>query len=55
MKLREGQIPADKRGQLVEALQRLVQLYEIMEKPDEATKWRGELEATKIRLASPQQ
>ena len=51
MKLRERQMPADKKGQLIEALERLVQLFEALEKPEEAAKWRDELEATKIRLA----
>ena len=45
MKSREAQIPAAHKGRLTEALERLVQLYDAWGKPDEATKWRRELEA----------
>jgi hypothetical protein len=45
MRQREAQIPAASRGRLTEALERLVQLYEAWGKPDEAAKWRKELEA----------
>ncbi len=51
MKQREELVPTEGKVRLVEALERLVQLYESMEKPDEAAKWRSELEATKQRLA----
>ena len=33
------------RQHLTEALERLVQLYDAWDKPDEAAKWRKELEA----------
>jgi serine/threonine protein kinase/tetratricopeptide (TPR) repeat protein len=48
MKQREAKIPADGRGGLSEALERLVQLYEAWGKKDEAAKWRKELEAMKV-------
>jgi Tfp pilus assembly protein PilF len=46
MKKREAKIPAQGKIRLTEALERLVQLYEAMEKKDDAAKWRKELEAT---------
>ncbi len=55
LKQRAEQIPVEGKIRLVEALERLVQFYEAAEKPDEAAKWRGELEATKQRLAEPPQ
>ncbi len=45
MKQREKTIPPQGRPRLTEALERLVQLYEAMDKKDEAAKWRKELEA----------
>jgi tetratricopeptide (TPR) repeat protein len=45
MKRREPQIPAAGKPRLTEALQRLVQLYESWDKPDQAAEWRGKLEA----------
>jgi len=47
MKQREDKIPAQVRFRLAEALERLVQLYDAWNKPDEAAKWRNELEAHK--------
>jgi eukaryotic-like serine/threonine-protein kinase len=52
MKQREDQIPAEGQVRLVEALERLVQLHEALEQPDQAAPWRSELEATKQRMAS---
>jgi hypothetical protein len=44
----EERIPASfRRTRLTEALGRLVQLYDEWAKPDEAAKWRKELEAAK--------
>jgi serine/threonine protein kinase/Flp pilus assembly protein TadD len=43
MKQREMQIPADGYVRLPEAAERLVQLYEVWGKPEEATKWRATL------------
>jgi hypothetical protein len=37
-----------------EAIERLVQLYEAMDKEDEAAKWRKELEATKTAQKKPE-
>jgi hypothetical protein len=50
MKLREKIIPALSKGRLTEALERLVQLDEALEKKDEAAKLRKELEAQKAAL-----
>ena len=47
MKQREAKIPPPGKVRLTEALERLVQLYEALEKKDEAAKWRKELEARK--------
>jgi eukaryotic-like serine/threonine-protein kinase len=47
MKERENKIPAHKKFRLTEALERLVQFYDAWDKPDEAAKWRKELEKTK--------
>jgi tetratricopeptide (TPR) repeat protein len=50
--LREGQekIPASfRRARLTEALGRLVRLYDAWDKPDEATKWRKDLEAVEAQ------
>ena len=45
MKARAQTLPANEKPRLTEALQRLVQLYDEWGKPDEAAKWRKELEA----------
>jgi tetratricopeptide (TPR) repeat protein len=47
MMRREAMIPPQARISLTEALERLVQLYEATNKPDEAARWRQELEARK--------
>jgi hypothetical protein len=47
MKQGEDKIPAEARFRLAGALDRLVQLYDAWNKPDEAAKWRNELEAHK--------
>jgi hypothetical protein len=47
MKQREDKIPTQYRSRLAEALERLVQLYDAWNKPDEAAKWRNELEGHK--------
>jgi tetratricopeptide (TPR) repeat protein len=44
MKQREAAIPPAGKPRLTEALERLVQLYEETKRPDEAAKWREELE-----------
>jgi serine/threonine protein kinase/tetratricopeptide (TPR) repeat protein len=53
MKLREAKIPASRKVRLIEALDRLVQLYEAWGQPAEAAKWRKELEAVKAAAAPP--
>ena len=47
MKQREAKIPPPDKVRLTEALERLVQVYVALEKKDEASKWRKELEAWK--------
>ncbi len=47
MKQREAKIPAPPKARLTEALERIVQLYEAMDKKDDAARWRNELDATK--------
>jgi serine/threonine protein kinase/tetratricopeptide (TPR) repeat protein len=50
----EERIPANfPEIRLTEALERLVQLYEEWDKPDEAAKWRKELEAAKAAAKKP--
>jgi tetratricopeptide (TPR) repeat protein len=44
MKQREGKIPAAGRIRLVEAVQRLVQLYEAWDRPEQAQAWRTRLQ-----------
>jgi hypothetical protein len=47
LKAREAKIPPAVKHRLTEALEQLVQLYEATGKPDEAAKWRKELEERK--------
>jgi serine/threonine protein kinase len=47
MKQRESQIPKEAKGNLAEAAERLVALYDAWGKPAEAAKWRQELAAGK--------
>ena len=47
LKQREKTIPPQGQTRLPEALERLVQFYEATHKPDDAAKWRKELEARK--------
>jgi eukaryotic-like serine/threonine-protein kinase len=47
MKKREATMPASGKVYLTEVLERLVQVYEAMNKPDEAAKWRRELESVR--------
>jgi tetratricopeptide (TPR) repeat protein len=47
MKEREGKIPPKDKVYLTEALQRLVRLYDAWDKPDEAARWRKELDPGK--------
>jgi hypothetical protein len=48
MKQREKTIPAEGKARIPEAIERLVQLYEAVAKPEEAAKWRKELEAASV-------
>jgi hypothetical protein len=47
MKEREAQIPPQGKPRLTEALERLVQLYDAWNKPDESAEWRMRLETMK--------
>ena len=51
MNRRRPKIPASDKARLDEALQRLVQLYDAWGKPDEAARWRKELEALRATTA----
>jgi WD40 repeat protein len=55
MKLREATIPPEGRPRLMEAVERLVRLYEETDKKDEATKWRKEREALQAADKKPRQ
>lgn len=55
----EGEIPAQGKGRLKEAVQRLVQLYEATDQAEKATEWKGKLAdfetvAAPVRTAVPQ-
>jgi hypothetical protein len=47
MSQREDKIPALARDRIIEAVQRLVDLYTAWNKPDEAAKWKAELDKRK--------
>jgi outer membrane protein assembly factor BamD (BamD/ComL family) len=53
MKRREETIPPQGKIRLTEALERLVQLYEAMDKKDNAARWRKELKAGKAKTRIP--
>ena len=58
MKQREAKIPPEGKVRLTEALERLAELDEAMEKKDGAARWRKELEARKesqerLKLVNP--
>jgi serine/threonine protein kinase len=55
MKQREAQISPQGRVRLIEALERLVQLYDAWGKMDQADQWRKELQAAKARAPLPKQ
>jgi eukaryotic-like serine/threonine-protein kinase len=54
MKKQVDKIPPPARVRLIEALERLVQIYETTNKPDEAAMWRKELEARKEGEKQPE-
>jgi len=54
MKQHETTIPPQAKVRLTEALERLVQLYEATDKPDEAARWRKKLEASKAAEKLPE-
>ena len=51
LKRREGTLPPPLRDRPTLALRTLVQLYEARDKPDEAAKWRKELEVVEAKTA----
>jgi hypothetical protein len=53
MKQREGKIPAAGKTRLVEAVQRLVQLYEAWDRPEQAQAWRMRLQEARANGSSP--
>jgi hypothetical protein len=54
LKQRASTIPAQTRERRVrESVQRLILLYDAWNKPEEAAKWRKELEAAKAAAESP--
>ena len=53
LKQRAAKIPKEVKTRLAEAIERLVQLYESWGKPDEAARWRSELETAKTAEKSP--
>ncbi len=55
MKQREKMIPPQGKIRIPEAIERLVQLYEAMDKKDDAAKWRKELETRKAAAKKPVQ
>jgi tetratricopeptide (TPR) repeat protein len=55
MKQRAAKIPIAGKPRLAEALERLVQLYDAWGKPDQATRWRRELESEKADAKPPDQ
>ncbi len=54
MKRRENTIPEPAKARLPEAVERLVQLYEAMDRKDEAAKYRKELDAIKAAQKTPE-
>jgi WD40 repeat protein/serine/threonine protein kinase/tetratricopeptide (TPR) repeat protein len=55
LKQRAAKIPKEGKPRLAEALERLVQLYDAWGKPDQATRWRRELESEKADGNPPDQ
>ncbi len=55
MKQREKSIPPPRRFRIPEAIERLVQLYEAIDKKDDAAKWRKELGAIKAAQKAEKQ
>ena len=54
MKKQEAKIPPQGQVRLTEAVERLVQLYEAMDKKDDGAKWRKELDAIKAAQKKPE-
>jgi hypothetical protein len=52
LKVRREALSPSNRGFVAQAAERLIQLYEAWDKPEEATKWRKELEALKAQSAT---
>jgi len=50
MKEQQARIPPEARARFVEALQRLVKLYEAWDKPEDAAKWQAELDRMRPRI-----
>jgi hypothetical protein len=54
LKRRQAQIPPQDKDRLTDALRRLVRLYEARGKPDEAARWRQELDAAQAPERPPE-
>jgi hypothetical protein len=54
MKKQDAKIPPQAKVRLVEAVERLVQLYEALDKQDEAAKWRAERQAIQSTEKQPE-
>jgi hypothetical protein len=53
MKQRASRIPKEYKPRLAEALERLVQMYDAWGRPEQATRWRRELESEKADAKAP--
>ena len=53
MKQREAKIPPLETPHLLDALDRLIELYDATAKPDDAAKWREARDATNLHASSP--
>ena len=54
MRQREATIPPQEKPRLTEALEYVIQLYEATNKPEQAAKWRKQLEASKAAQRQPE-
>jgi hypothetical protein len=54
MKKQEAKLPPQGKARLIEAVERLVQLYEATDKKDEAAKWRKKREVLRPATKEPE-
>ena len=55
LKASAAQIPASAKFRLIEAVERLVKLYDAWDRPEQATQWRKKLDETKGTKRTPKQ